>query len=230
MRCPSTGNPAYHVLWTQNTPSFCMLATLCLLSQYPVYGYIVWWNSSTFRSGFTSRKLFTLCLTTLSLDKTLYHRWSVKHWRNDIERGEKSARNRVERVTLHIVGWGDLVAGTVPWRLRTLRLSVPLHATCSYSLQPEHPLEAVRFWRRLLFKFCSSFGFLEGEVAKYSDISERHTPSVFRATQWNIWNSLSPADSRIGSQDQSRVTWYRTRRQKPQDHPQNILCYCFSQF
>jgi len=207
MRCPSTGNPAYRVLWTQNTRSFCMLATLCLLNQYPVYAYIVWWNSSTFRSGFTSRKLFVLCLTTLSLDKTVYHRWSVKHWRNVTDRGERSARNRVGRVTLGIVGWGDLVAGTVPWRLCTLCLSVPLHATHSYSLQAEHPLEAVRFWKRLLFKLCSSFGFLEGEVVKCSDFSERHNPSVFRATQWNIWNSLSLADSRIGSQDQSRVMW-----------------------
>jgi len=45
------------------------------------------------------------------------------------------------------------------------------------------------------------FVFLQGEAAKYADVSERHTASVFRATQCNIWNSLSTADSRIGPQD-----------------------------
>jgi len=145
-------------------------------------------------------KLFILCLTTLSLDKTVWHRWSVKGWRNDTERGESSTRNSVGRVTLDFVGWGDLVAGTVPWRLRTWCLSVPLLATCSFSLQAEHPLEALEFWRRLLFKLRSSFGFLQGEAVKRSDVSERHTASVFRATQCNNWNSLSLADSRIGSE------------------------------
>jgi hypothetical protein len=114
--------------------------------------------------------------------------------------------------------------------LHAVTLCKQIPATCSYSLQSEHPVEAVRFWRRLLFKLWSSFGFLQGEAVKCSDVSERHTASVFRVTQCNIWNSLSLADSRIGSQDQSRIIWYHTRLQKSQDHPRNNLCHCFSQF
>jgi hypothetical protein len=140
-------------------------------------------------------KLFILCWTTLSLDKTVYHRWSVKHWRNDTERGDRSTGNRVGHVTSDIVGWGDFVAGTVPWRLCTWCPSVPLSAICSYPLQAQRSLETVRFWRRLFFKLWSYFRFLQVEVITCSDVSERHTASVFRATQCNIWNSLNLADS-----------------------------------
>jgi hypothetical protein len=123
-------------------------------------------------------KLFILCWTTLSLDKTVYHRWSVIHWRNDTQRGERSTRNLVGRVTSDIVEWGDFVAGTVPWILRTWCPSAPLQA--------QRPLEAVSFWRLLFFKLWSYFRFLQVEVVKCSDVSERHIAPVFRAAQCNI--------------------------------------------